>query len=65
MSPDVRKKIFLPFYTTKDVQEGTGLGLSVVHGIIKSHGGKIEVESQENVGSCFTVTLPTLAKKAR
>lgn len=51
-------KIFDPFYTTKDVGEGTGLGLSIVYGIIKSHNGKIEVHSEENKNTTFTVILP-------
>lgn len=58
MANDVVKKIFLPFFTTKDINEGTGLGLSVVHGIVNSHGGSIKVESQINRGSRFEVKLP-------
>jgi len=58
MSSEVRKQIFLPFFTTKDVNQGTGLGLSVVHGIVTAHRGSIEVESAVNKGSCFTVNLP-------
>jgi two-component system sensor histidine kinase AtoS len=50
------KKIFLPFFTTKD--KGVGLGLALVHKIILSHGGRIEVESREGTGTTFTVTLP-------
>ena len=51
-------RIFLPFYTTKDVGKGTGLGLAVSYGIIKDFGGEISVESTANVGSTFTVSLP-------
>ena len=51
-------KIFLPFYTTKEVGEGTGLGLAVSYGILKDLGGEIEVESTPNVGSTFTISLP-------
>ncbi len=58
MSDEVMKNIFNPFFTTKDVNEGTGLGLSVVHGIVTSHGGKIDVESVANQGTKFTVRLP-------
>jgi len=54
--PENLKKIFLPFYTTKD--KGTGLGLALVHKIILSHGGRIEVESREGSGTIFTVILP-------
>jgi signal transduction histidine kinase len=50
------KKIFLPFYTTKD--KGTGLGLALVHKIVLSHGGHIEVESTEGMGTVFRVILP-------
>lgn len=58
MSPEILSKIFNPFFTTKDAGEGTGLGLSVVHGIVKSHGGTIEAESREGEGSRFVVRLP-------
>jgi signal transduction histidine kinase len=50
------KKIFLPFFTTKD--RGVGLGLALVHKTILSHGGRIEAESSEGQGTKFTVTLP-------
>ncbi|UCE58610.1 MAG: hypothetical protein JSU63_14340 [Phycisphaerales bacterium] len=59
MSSEVQEKIFLPFFSTKDVNEGTGLGLAVVHGIVSSHGGTIEVETQPGQGTQFTILLPT------
>jgi len=58
MTQDQMEKIFLPFYTTKTVGEGTGLGLSVSYGIIKNLGGNIEVESVPGKGSIFTIKLP-------
>jgi two-component system, NtrC family, sensor kinase len=51
-------RIFDPFYTTKQVGRGTGLGLSVTYGIVEKHGGHLEVESQKGKGSTFTVVLP-------
>lgn len=51
-------KVFDPFYTTKPVGQGTGLGLPISHAIIEKHNGKIEVHSKVNVGTCFKITLP-------
>jgi signal transduction histidine kinase len=55
---DIKDKIFLPFFTTKEMHMGTGIGLSVVHGIVKSHGGDIEASSAPGKGAEFRVWLP-------
>lgn len=60
MTEEVQKQMFLPFFTTKEVGEGTGLGLSVVHGIVTSHGGKIHVLSQPGRGTRVEVDLPVV-----
>jgi hypothetical protein len=56
--PDALPRIFDPFFTTKDATEGSGLGLSIVHGIVARHGGQIHVDSAKGSGASFTVTLP-------
>jgi signal transduction histidine kinase len=58
MSAEVRRRAFIPFFTTKEIGRGTGLGLAVVHGIVVAHGGAVSVESQVGAGSRFTVRLP-------
>ena len=52
--------IFDPFFTTKEAGEGTGMGLSIVYGIVKSHGGNIEVESSMENGTSFVLSFPAL-----
>ncbi len=58
MTRETLKQIFLPFFTTKDIEQGTGLGLSVIHGIVKSHGGSIDVKSRIGHGACFRIKFP-------
>lgn len=58
MSEQVIEKVFVPFFTTKGVGQGTGLGLPVVHGIVSSHGGTIQVKSQVSRGTRFEIVLP-------
>jgi two-component system NtrC family sensor kinase len=61
--PENLKKLFTPFFTTKAKGKGVGLGLSVVHGIIEKHKGKIEVDSQPNVGTTFRIYLEVMDGK--
>jgi CheY-like chemotaxis protein len=63
MSSEVLEKIFDPFYTTKEKGEGTGMGLSVVHGIVKSYGGDIYAYSEKGQGSTFKVFLPAIERR--
>lgn len=58
MPPSVCDRVFEPFFTTRDVGKGTGLGLSISFGIIEQHGGVISVESEEGVGTTFSILLP-------
>jgi two-component system NtrC family sensor kinase len=59
---DTQKRIFEPFYTTKEIGKGTGLGLSIAYDIIKKHGGEISVNSVVRKGTTFTISIPVATK---
>jgi len=62
MAPEIRRRIFEPFYTTKPPGIGTGLGMSVSYGIIQAHNGTIEAHSEPEVGTTISIRLPLLLR---
>jgi len=64
IAPDVIGRIFDPYFTTKEIGKGTGMGLSVAHGIVKSHDGVISVESELGKGTSCSVFFPVIEKQA-
>jgi len=65
IAPENVAKIYDPFYTTKGVGQGTGLGLAVTYGIVQEHTGRISVESTPGRGTTFHITLPSVRARAR
>ncbi len=61
IAPELLGKIFDPYFTTKEIGKGTGMGLSIIHGIVKSYGGCVSVHSQFGEGTVFQVLLPVMA----
>jgi PAS domain S-box-containing protein len=64
IAPEIQKKMFDPFFTTKEVGKGTGMGLAIIHGIVKSYKGFVTCHSQPGEGTVFHVYLPTIADPA-
>jgi CheY-like chemotaxis protein len=62
---ETMERIFDPFYTTKEMGRGTGLGLASAYGIIKGHGGYVDVESEKGHGASFSIYLPVSEKRVR
>ncbi len=63
--PEILSRIYDPFFTTKPAKRGTGLGLSVTYGIVREHGGTIEVESLPGAGTCFHLDFPVARKPVK
>lgn len=65
MDAGIRDRIFDPFFTTRKVGKGTGLGLASSYGIIRNHGGIIDVKSEKGKGSTFDIYLPAVESEVR
>src|SRR5262249_45902533 len=65
IDPAIRDRIFDPFFTTKPIGQGTGLGLSISYGIVQTHGGSIEVDSQPGRGTRLAILLPNRVDSRR
>ena len=65
MDAETQSQIFDPFFTTKGARAGTGLGLSMVYGVMQQHGGWVECESRPGRGACFSVFMPVTAPEGR
>jgi len=63
MAPEVMERMFEPYFTTKSIREGTGMGLAVVHGIVENHGGGIAIDSKPGQGTTFEVYLPSVGSE--
>ncbi|HIJ54737.1 MAG TPA: PAS domain S-box protein [Deltaproteobacteria bacterium] len=60
IEPEIKDRLFDPYFTTKEVNKGTGMGLAVVHGIVKNHGGEISIESEPGKGTAVHVLFPAV-----
>ena len=65
MKPEVAARVFEPYFTTKEIGRGTGLGLSVVHGVVKSHGGAIKCHSTPETGTSFDIYFPEIEDRRK